>query len=177
MAEAAPAPVDPVAAIASLIGHARALAPNLCPSLYPAGFPSDVTDILLSKGLDPAVIAKQLQAAGNCIAACAPQDSRIISVFAIDASRRTFKFSGLQAVPADVASFAHCDICTNEVRCCCCCCRRRRHFTRAYWFRRLRFCCDCIRVCLDKCGQIMSGSGCGAADALQRWAAANKIKV
>jgi hypothetical protein len=72
--------------------------------------------MLQSKGLDPCAVAQQLHAAGRSIGSCAPQHSRIISIFTVDASRRTFKFSGLQALPADVACFAHCDICTNQVR-------------------------------------------------------------
>jgi hypothetical protein len=116
MTETQPAnPVDPVTAVTSLLAHAHELAPVLCPSLYPAGYPSDVTDILQSKGLDISDIVNRLHAADRSIGSCSPDTSRVVSVFTVDASRRIFKFAGLRAVPAHMASFVHCDTCTNEV--------------------------------------------------------------
>jgi hypothetical protein len=111
--------VDPASAVTSLLAHAHALAPKLCPCLYPAGFPADVTSLLQSKGLDSVAIATQLQAAGKSVGACTPDTLRVVSVFSVDVSRRIFTFSGLQAVPAELASFVHSDICTNEVSCFC----------------------------------------------------------
>jgi hypothetical protein len=126
MADPPPVPVDPVAAVVSLLAHAHALAPTFCPSLYPAGFSADVTSMLDSHS-HPSSLVSQLQALGKSVGICSPDNSRVIAVFTVDVSRRIFIFSGLKAVPADLVSFAHCDVCTNEASC------RRRLLSSWRW--------------------------------------------